>query len=112
MSAATKKRYSFRFLDMTAQQAADLGKRGSRVKISPGWKKGIVVGVVPLRESINYSWIKAFIRKGRISKSKCDIFISIRTDYDTKMLGVPKYVLRIIHDTKVNITFSFTSITP
>lgn len=116
MPSITKKTFSFRFSNITAKQAEDLRKKTNYVRISlpqeriSSRRNGGVVGIVSLRKNIEYKWISAYMKKHRISKSKCDVFVSIRTEYDTRIFALPNYAMKVIHNTGVDITFSFTSI--
>ena len=117
MGHYTTKKYSFRFSNITEQQARDLKKIWKGAKVSrpadriKSRRKNGIVGLVPIRKGKNYGWISLFLKRNKLTKSKCDICVSILTEYDMRTFTLPDYVRKVVHATKADITFSFISIT-
>lgn len=119
MANSTRKRFSFRLVNISKKQVDALKKICKAAKISypedriiKRFRKNGIVASVPLLTNHDYSWISNYVRKNKITIKKCDVFVSIATGYDSRIISVPKYVMDVIHDLDVDVTFSFTSIKP
>ncbi len=114
MGQHTTKKFSFRLSAITKQQAGNLKKvwRDAKVLMPENrlkfLRKNGIVGIIPIRKDKKYHWLNSFFKKNRINLSQCDIFISMSTRYDTRVLALPDYVMKVIRETGADITFSFT----
>jgi hypothetical protein len=54
--------------------------------------------------------ILEFIRSEALDSASCDIFLSILSEYDTRIYDVPEGVLELIRKCRCKVTVSFTSV--
>ena len=98
---------SFRFLELTEEQASSLVNEVNLSKYRAHFKNPCFVGRIPLNES-TLKEIVAFFNKYRISLETCDIFLSISTGSDTEIWEAPNIVNQMLKHIDCKLTFSFT----
>jgi hypothetical protein len=102
---------SFRFLALSADQAARCAAqfgydRPPRANVQG---TGYCVPIELVDESVS-DRIRKFLTEETIDASNCDVFLSILTEYDTRIYDVPCLVTKLIRECECKLTVSFTCI--
>lgn len=61
-----------------------------------------------LNEKEDYSILKEAVERLNLPRENYDIFVSVVTEYDTRIIGVPKYVEELAKLIDAPYVFSFT----
>jgi len=104
-----KTRVSFRFLELTELQGKRLLRDVESSKINKHYENSCVVGTVELIEH-NLSEIISFYNQEKIDIGTCDIFVSICSENDSEIWGVPTLVNDILKKINCKLTYSFTCV--
>lgn len=98
---------SFRFLDLSKEQADELKSSGLACEFGEHFKTKAITGIVPL-ESTAISQIAEFIGRKNIPVAATDIFVSFTTEYDTRIIDIPNYVNEAIAKLGSKMVLSYT----
>jgi cell wall assembly regulator SMI1 len=63
-----------------------------------------------LLESKKYLWIRKLLDEATIDRSKSDIFISLRSNFDTGIIDLPDWVRGLICLLDIKVVLSYTII--
>jgi len=107
MESDIKLEVCFRFLDLTQKNSDDLKLLNLESKFGVHFKTKNITGLVSLNESC-ISEILSFIESNDISISDTDIYISFRTDYDSRIIDIPEYVNEAVSKIGSRMVLSYT----
>lgn len=100
---------TFRFLALTDPAVADLQMLQVGVDSRRSFNRpGYLTGTFPLTDGENYDWIDQFINKHGIREEDYDVFVSLSTDSDSDIVGVPAFAMNLSRRVGGGITFSYT----
>lgn len=98
---------SLRFLALSNEQAERLSQLSLGASFGKHFKTKSITSSVELSESA-IPVLQEFIVINGIDATTTDIFISVLTEYDTRIIDVPNYVNKAVIAIGSNIVFSFT----
>ncbi len=98
---------SFRFLNLSKEQADALEVTGLTSKFGVHFKTKKITGLIPLNNSCIVE-ISKFINKHKIQISDTDIFISFITEYDSRIMDIPEYVNEAVLKIGSKMVLSYT----
>ena len=98
---------SFRFLALSVDDANQLGKLPIDASFGQHHKTGDTTAIIPLNNNA-VKHILEFVKDRDIDTEETDIFMSLVTDYDTRILDVPREVNEVINALDCRLVYSFT----
>lgn len=106
--AFTKERCSFRFLrlnqSLVKQVQAHFPGARARLREEPS-----IFGVmIPTSPDTDFAWIERLIEEHQIPEQDYDVFISIVTDSDSRIISMPRYLVDLVRRIGGQVEFSFT----
>lgn len=100
---------SFRYLNLTESQAAELKVLIPATQFGAHHQTRRTVGSILLDDASLVMTIEQFRRKHAIAVTDCDVFVSIYSDRNDEIWRAPKTVNYIVNVVNCPIVFSFTS---
>ncbi len=103
-----KERIYFRFFNLDKRLVDYITRIEPEAKKQTSHKGDDHVVSFRLTSHSDLSWIPGFITKNEIQGKDYGIFVSVLTEYDTRMVDVPRQIVELVRNVGGGIVFSFT----
>ncbi|PTN11438.1 hypothetical protein [Nitrosomonas aestuarii] len=97
----------FRFLSLSESQAEQLKSVCKEVDFCRHFKTQKVTASIELSEAVIPALVE-FVKLNSVRQSETDIFISVLSEYDSRIVDIPEFINKAIIALGCKLVFSFT----